>query len=872
MAPRTRFGRALQDGEKLSFVAAAQKMMQAHIASADFEALKTLDGYDVDEFMATSGVGRAMIAAPEWSRIHAEAQAKQWSWEGLCRKAHVYSKSIFENFGLLGGILDRHEATIHRRWLKKSNKLRLAVVREAWGVKMAPSHRPDFEALELESESKRLDGTDYRDYYLLPYINEEDLCKSRSLLLLMSTRGRYHPSELAISEYEAHRIGRSAYIFSYTSRCKEFDEYCMDLKSRGGADSYGRLWSISSHPDQCESLWQQEFQDPEHGILVLEAQERVLSFLVRCAKLILHDFTEETILQGPILPFQIPPKPDSVHNSLATIAAEAPYQKPDSLDFSRIAALLTAKRDAAADHLWSLREDPSYFEAQMLEVREHRRELVPDCYGQQHPICSPGHEDEFWARIVHQEITCAFHHVEIFSELQSQAVGLGDMQKSYAEELRTSSAFPDPYTKALLTFRHYLISVASTFSTELGLGFCASPPMRSYHRRPSEKDPTSEVLGVLRNPDLKFDAVRARLNWLVAMLWDKDERFQMIGPTFIVDELQRLIDTKSARSLLSTYVASTVGDLSIVFECINQVELYQPWAQKHGSQTNKERDDMLNEMKAYVKIWQDSANAIDKKDSTLGSLGRPTDGKFAYPVAKRRTRENVELMRQAERNLDKFWEKVDQDIKSKCGSLADGAVLFTQDRTLQRTPEWTQPIHESTKPAVEELYVPLSQLFFNEQTRSKEAVLEKPAQQPREKIKTRKPGNSETTAGENQADIPTSQAQTVPLFAVNSRALKVFKTLFFTHSLTSTPGEVAWMDFLHAMVAVGFVPEKLYGSVWQFSPDPDKLAVERGIQFHEPHGANTKILYRIARRHGRRLNRAYGWDGSSFTLEEKSKE
>jgi len=224
MAPRSRLQRALEDGEKLSLAAAAQKMVQAHIATADFEALKTLDESCVDKFMSTSGIGRAMMAAPEWSRIHAEVQEKQWSWEGLCRKAHSYSKSIFENFGTLGSILDRHEATIHRRWLKKSNKLRLAVIREAWGVKMAPTHRPDFEALEIESESKRLSGTDYRDSYLFPYINEEDLGKPRSLLLLMSTRGRCHPSELAISEYAAHRIGRSAFIFSYSSNCKEFDE------------------------------------------------------------------------------------------------------------------------------------------------------------------------------------------------------------------------------------------------------------------------------------------------------------------------------------------------------------------------------------------------------------------------------------------------------------------------------------------------------------------------------------------------------------------------------------------------------------------------------------------------------------------------
>jgi hypothetical protein len=60
------------------------------------------------------------------------------------------------------------------------------------------------------------------------------------------------------------------------------------------------------------------------------------------------------------------------------------------------------------------------------------------------------------------------------------------------------------------------------------------------------------------------------------------------------------------------------------------------------------------------------------------------------------------------------------------------------------------------------------------------------------------------------------------------------------------------------MTSVGFISEKLYGYVWQLSPDPHKLAIERSIHFHEPHGANTKILYRIARRHELRLNRAYG--------------
>ncbi|KAK5716184.1 hypothetical protein LTR15_010010 [Elasticomyces elasticus] len=62
------------------------------------------------------------------------------------------------------------------------------------------------------------------------------------------------------------------------------------------------------------------------------------------------------------------------------------------------------------------------------------------------------------------------------------------------------------------------------------------------------------------------------------------------------------------------------------------------------------------------------------------------------------------------------------------------------------------------------------------------------------------------------------------------------------------------------------MPEKLYGSVWQFQPID--LDVESSIQFHEPHPA-PKLAYIIARRFGRRLERTYGWNGGMFELKAK---
>jgi len=72
------------------------------------------------------------------------------------------------------------------------------------------------------------------------------------------------------------------------------------------------------------------------------------------------------------------------------------------------------------------------------------------------------------------------------------------------------------------------------------------------------------------------------------------------------------------------------------------------------------------------------------------------------------------------------------------------------------------------------------------------------------------------------------------------------------------PGELAWTDFLQAMVAAGFAPEKLYGSVWLFRPVSASLRSARSINFHEPH-PRSKLASVQARRIGRRLRRTYGW-------------
>lgn len=98
-------------------------------------------------------------------------------------------------------------------------------------------------------------------------------------------------------------------------------------------------------------------------------------------------------------------------------------------------------------------------------------------------------------------------------------------------------------------------------------------------------------------------------------------------------------------------------------------------------------------------------------------------------------------------------------------------------------------------------------------------------------------------------------------FRLKEKSLKVFRSMFYVRDVTGQRRKVDWKDFLHAMTKVGFAAAKLYGSVWQFSPQgPD---ASRSFHVHEPHPGN-EIPHVMARNIGRRLTHTYGWTGENF--------
>lgn len=738
---------------------------------------------------------------------------------------------------------------------------------------MATSHRPDLEAYKAIwrlYDDSRWDETKHRDPFMWPNINQEDLCKPKPLLLLLNSRGRHYPCEFASADREALHLGEStnAIIPIVVSRST------MVLDGVTRPDEYGSILAWDEHPHAYDLMSTGQQHLPEKGFTVLEAQERLLSFLVSCCHQILHDIPKDSLTgdKYPIRPQpQLTTEADSKgFDSLAVVTAEAPYRVPARLDLERVEALLYARRSAAEDHLWSLREDPGYFSDTFQELAEHRTEMIKDAYGQAHPRLDKTRKNIFWARVSGQVLLDAYYDLEIFAGLEKQARDLRVLQVKHAAATSHSRDLPQEYLRAIIKFRYYLEGATKPPLTQLRQNVAASPSFRRFFFR-EELDAADSPVWI-KQKDAKMKEVEQKLLGLLYISWDDGTKLH-VRPPDVMDELDRLLSSdSSAKDLISPFIANIIGDVSIIIQCYKQLDNYDPWSKGLASAMESIINDIPKEcflemesLLAKLCAFKDQNNMIQAVE-----IGDMCQGKLAYPIEKRRTKANVEILRRSEASLDAFWAHIDKTVQKAIGTLDGSAVgpLLSQSRIVQRTPEWVEPEKKPEREAnvpttdrnSEAIYKPMSVLQIGS---SPSKTKDEP---PKVKTKTRgKPDASSSSSSDNTSEDPIP-SDPQPIFQVDDRALKVIRTIFHDPSAAAAQGEVPWQDFLHALTSVGFAAEKLYGSVWQFRPV--SLDVDRSIQFHEPH-PRGKVPFRVARRHGRRLCRAYGWNAGMFVLKEK---
>jgi hypothetical protein len=788
------------------------------------------------------------LAEPlEWEKVLLELS------DHVEHDAPKLETNIMEDWLVLVRIGHYYEALIRERWIKMTVHQRKELLLKIH-PKLPLHHRPDIDdsiikACPHQRHSERLSP------YALPHLNLEDLTLPNSMLLLFHARTHFPPSTFSLSDYELARMYRLRPALLESTR------QSMDV-----TDRYGLLLQWATEADALNSMNKGETVHPRIGIHILTLHYMLIDFLRKFTIGMLADKGNDPMPKLSDTTFKILPPPSSdgdEYSALGTVIREAPYRVPQHMDLSRLRTLVSARTNAAEDHIWLLREDPSYFAEVVFELREHRPELLKgrDC-GKAH---ANGKDDILWARVLRNVAVDGYIELSVWRKIRDDITHLERLSKEHTKDIRLNQDLPRDYFDTLTKTWFFLEAFQLDLIQQLKTGFSASPDVRARFTQVCKHTIAAEDDFV----DAKFtndfkkkpDPEVRRALTLFGYLWEAPKR-HTLGVHAIVEVLEHMLQNNPrAKVMTSAWVVSCLSQLSIVTECLRQLNCFQPWATKIKIAVKERQTELLVDHMSDLAKWYPVLHT-SFRDTGLVVLGKPGI-KFRYPINKRRTRTNVETLRTAEASLDAFWKAADNEFLRQAGTMPSELVEgITGERTLQRTPPWKEPDQAGASPEeVEYLYIPIPN-SLHDPTKQITGNFDKLAITTNEKLKRHGIVGQETqTQQDNAASDTTEDSQ--PVFELDQRAHKVFRTLFHSPLSRNQPEDTPWSDFLHAMASTGFSIQKLQGSAWQFTPRG--LDVEQPIQFHEPHPTH-RLPFTWARRNGRRLARTYGWRGDMFRL------
>lgn len=683
-----------------------------------------------------------------------------------------------------------------------------------------------------------------------PYINLEDLLKSKSLLIFLNARGRNVPLTFALTEGVFSPLAR----MSVCGPEPELEKYLLCLSQDPLPGLYGQTEAIEGELKDIyhdERGWKYCMRPT---LQTLYIQHKLMRFLVLCCEAILHDMSDEALMAAYVM--EEPPHTeleladDIGHTTFADALAVAPYRNRGSIDFSRLRGYISSLLNNAKDHIWALREDPSYLSEKILDLADHRVELLLNSKGQMNPwVDTPEFMQAITRELICEAYTMLCMWYELHKILEQIEKLPGDVNSS-----RFASLMAEFNCRSRL--------VAGTLSHMVRAYSHSAPKMRKFSLRKNSSK-------TLMHIGFDYSAVKTVIELDVVTI------FSLHGPKqkqpleddqiyFLLDILDVLARKHpSVKDLFSPRLSDIVTQMSLVGECIMQHSIWYDTPSALGLDTDAKH--------SHDHCFADWIENLDNFHLPV-HLVNPARGKLRYPSHKVRSKSSVEAMRTAEENVDQFWERVDKFFDQKTG-VDQYAVIkqcLSQGGQMRRTPPWepSDPDLPHVLESQEYVYQPFSRISHDE-IMQVTGTFDKLAAERKTKIKTRGLGTLSQKSIDEFTDTTHHQTEQMArprVVCLDKRAYKAIKAMFHVRSSNpeDVPRAVKWDEFKRAMVRIGFSAEKLQGSAWQFTPGTD-LALGRSIQFHEPH-SDSEIPYIMARRFGRRLERVYGWTGSMFRL------
>ncbi|KAJ7122648.1 hypothetical protein C8R43DRAFT_1136064 [Mycena crocata] len=201
-------------------------------------------------------------------------------------RADKLRQELFSSWHRLRAIVLAHGETIQKRWKKRTALKRKQLLTDI-NPQLPKEHAPEIEALYRGDVQSA--GQDRHDYFLLPYLNLEDLSMNNGILCAV----HHSPSEFAWFDASTLHFG----IIS--GGIKESHGLDCSMVTLGDEDTYGKVLEYSEPFNASEKDSPDGFEMEHHllesmylgdRLVVLEAQSKLMVFLITAVTKILTDF------------------------------------------------------------------------------------------------------------------------------------------------------------------------------------------------------------------------------------------------------------------------------------------------------------------------------------------------------------------------------------------------------------------------------------------------------------------------------------------------------------------------------------------------------------------------------------------------------
>lgn len=469
---------------------------------------------------------------------------------------------------------------------------------------MPLKHRPDIDRCVLKScpHQRRHDNL---GQYAFPHLNLEDLMKPEPLLILLDARASNAPFKFAHSDHEL------APLLKLRPALLEKTRYTLGMVN----EKYGMLQKWDTEEEAAIAMKDGDSVHPVHGVHMLTLQSRIDEFLRVCLTTILVDKMDELHKTDPEAVFDLnvllpSSSRSSTQISLTTIVRESQYRVPVLSDLGRLKALASGCKVAMEDHIWVLREDPTYFAETVLENKEHRPELLLGVRcGRPH---RNSHHDSLWARTLRDSVLNPYVDLFVWNELERQLGIITQMAEQHAGDLGhglfdLKVSLPAPFQEALIQAWSFELMKLDLIQ-QLKIGWLSSLEVRAHfgqvcsHCQEDVVVGTEFKAGQLRKRDKELEHIFA----LFQYLWEPPVR-QTLKVHTLVDAIKHLLDDNPrAKALTSPWVASLLSKLSVVSECLHQLNFFQPWARQVEHAVDMRKGELFIKHAQLFAEWHDT--------------------------------------------------------------------------------------------------------------------------------------------------------------------------------------------------------------------------------------------------------------------------